>query len=132
MREKRVETERDKRLESYMLANKNPWLLWRLQAFRAGHTPPLIIGQLPQNYAQMASNGQAEHYDIDPLLKHADKIRHKQHNYLKRTFIIVILSVLIFSAISITLAVKDGSKFRIGILDAIVPRIDSRIDIQSD
>jgi len=115
--------ENNRRREAYVLASKNPWLLWRLEAFREGHTPPLLVGELPHEFSRLSyNNHHVEDYNIDPLLQHADRVRKNENKFVRRMFVVVLIGFLLFSAASITLAIKEGSKFRIGFLDAVIPK----------
>lgn len=118
------DNERQKKREAYLMASRDPWLVWRLQALRAGYIPPLLPGQIPSDLARIPLGPRQDEYHIEPLLQHADKVRIRERSYIWRAFIALIVTILIFCGISFGLAITTGSKFRIGIVDRFLPHIE--------
>src|SRR5690606_18504129 len=105
------EKERAKKREAYLLAAKNPWLVWRLQAFREGHTPPLLVGHLPEEYNRIKYKA-TEEYSADTLVEHAKTVRKRERVFLRRMVLVLLVGFLLFAAGSFTLAFKEGSNFK--------------------
>ncbi len=112
------EEDRQKRKEAYLLAKGNPWLLWRLQAFRAGYVPPLLPELLG------IPLGPPEDYTAEELVKHANEIRVRERHYLSKMFTVLIISMSLFIGLSIFLQIKTGSRFRIPVLESLIPRVE--------
>jgi hypothetical protein len=117
------EEDRQKRKEAYLLAKGNPWLLWRLQAFRAGYVPPLLPGRIPPELLGIPL-GPPEDYTAEELVKHANEIRVRERHYLSKMFTVLIISMSLFIGLSIFLQIKTGSRFRIPVLESLIPRVE--------
>lgn len=114
------ENERQKRREQYLLASKNPWLLWRLEVYKAGYIPPLVMGKIPPELAKIPLGKKREEYDVEPLIRHAEHVRETERSFVKRAFTTMLITMLLLIALSVTYAVKTGNHFQIGFLDAIL------------
>ncbi len=113
-----------KRKEAYLLAKGHPWLLWRLQAFRAGYTPPLLPGRIPQELVGV-SLGPDEQYDPENLIKHANIVRIRERNYLVKMFTILMISMGLLIGVSLYLQFKTGDSFRIPIFETLIPQVSA-------
>ena len=129
MTEKINEKERTQRQEVYLMASRNPWMVWRLQAFRAGYVPPLLPGQIPPELANLSKN---EEYHVEPLLEHTNRIKTRERKLILKLFTIIIIGILLIVGLSVSLSFKQKSRFRFGIIDAIIPRSEEiyNIDLQ--
>lgn len=132
MNKRFYEKDREQRREAYLMASKNPWLVWRLQAFRAGYVPPLILGQIPPDLAHVHLGTRQEEYKIDPLIEHANRYKKQERTFLRKTFILLVLITMLLLGLGITLATQFGSSFRIGILEPHSPRVHSSTLIHAD
>lgn len=118
------EDDRQKRKEAYLLAKGNPWLLWRLQVFRAGYVPPLLPGRIPRELIGIPL-GPQDDYDAEDLAKHANQVRIRERHYLVKMFTVLMISMALFVGLSMFVQLKMGSRFRIPLIEAMFPRIES-------
>ncbi|MBN2326840.1 MAG: hypothetical protein JXR73_06775 [Candidatus Omnitrophica bacterium] len=116
---------KQRRKEAYLLAKGNPWLLWQLQAYRAGYIPPLLPGQIPPELAGVTF-GAKDEYDADELAQHAKDVQNRERHYLAKTFILLIISIGLFIGLSVFVQYKIGDHFRIPLLDSIIPRMENQ------
>ncbi|MGC9327184.1 MAG: hypothetical protein ACP5I1_06100 [Candidatus Hinthialibacter sp.] len=116
---------KQKRKEAYLLAKGNPWLLWQLQAYRAGYIPPLLPGQIPPELAGLTF-GAKEEYKAEELAQYAKDIQYRERHFLAKTFILLILSIILFIGLSIFIHYKIGDHFRIPLLDSFLPRVENQ------
>ncbi len=114
------EEDRLKRKEAYLMAKGNPWLLWRLQAFRAGYIPPLLPGSIPADMIGIPL-GPQDDYNAEQLVKHANNVRVREKSYLAKMFTVLVITATLLFSLSFFLHYKTGSKFRIPMLDSMSP-----------
>lgn len=113
----------DIRREAYLLASRNPWLLWRLKILESGYVPPLVPGEVPPELLRITQQAQAAgDYRLEPLLDHAEAVRNREKHYLLKMFTIVMITVTLVFGLSFLLALKQTNKFRIGVIEALLPR----------
>ncbi len=124
MTEKFYEKERNRKKEVYLMASRNPWMVWRLQALRAGYVPPLLQGQIPPDLANIPVGFRDEEYRVEPLLEHATRMKAEDRKIFSKIFSIIIIGIILIAALSFTLAFKQKSKYRFGLIDAIIPRTE--------
>lgn len=128
--EVQAKKEREQRGEIYVLAAKNPLLVWRLQALRAGYTPPLLLGKIPPEMAKIQIGPTQEEYTIDPLAQHAARVRKETHSYFQRAFTLFVTLMLVICILGFIVRMKMGSSFRVGFLESIVPRVTSEMTLR--
>ncbi|MFB3784819.1 MAG: hypothetical protein ACE15F_00475 [bacterium] len=113
----------DIRREAYLLASRNPWLLWRLKILESGYVPPLVPGEVPPELLRITQQAQAAgDYRLEPLLDHAEAMRNREKHYLLKMFTLVMITVTLVFGLSFLLALKQTNKFRIGVIEALLPR----------
>ena len=110
MKKKFYEEDRQKRKEAYLLAKGNPWLLWRLQAFRAGYVPPLLPGQIPRDLIGVPL-GPQEDYNAEELVKHANQVRTRERHYLSKMFTILVITMTLLIGLSLFVQYKTEAAF---------------------
>ncbi len=130
MNDKTQNDEHQKKKEAYIMASRDPWLVWRLQALRAGYVPPLLPGQIPANLAHLPLGQPQEEYCAEPLIQHATRVRLREKSFIFRAFIWLIIGFIIFCGLSFALTMTTGGKFRIGILDTLMPHMEQTHTIQ--
>jgi hypothetical protein len=118
------ENDRQKKGEAYLLAKGNPWLLWRLQVFRAGHTPPLLHGQIPRELVGIPL-GPQEEYHVEDLIKHANQVRVRERHFLIKMLTTLMISMTLLIGLTMLVQYKLGSRFRIPLFESIYPRIEA-------
>ncbi len=104
------------------MASRNPWMVWRLQALRAGYVPPLLPGQIPPDLAKLPLGLHDADYRVEPLLQHTDRMKQQERKIMSKIFSFILIGILFVAALSISLAFKQNSGFRFGLIDAIIPR----------
>jgi hypothetical protein len=115
-----LERQRQHRREEFLLAAQNPWLLWRLQAYRAGYIPPLRIGEIPPELARVTIQTQREEYDVRPLVQHARQVRSKQRSFVRRALVLLLVGMSVLVALGISSGVQKNSNFRIEFLEEMI------------
>lgn len=118
------ENDRQKKGEAYLLAKGNPWLLWRLQVYRAGHIPPLLHGQIPRELVGVTL-GPEQDYNVEDLVKHANQVRMRERHYLIKMFTTLVISMTLLIGLTMFVQYKLGSRFRIPLFDSMYPRIEA-------
>ncbi|NPU99678.1 MAG: hypothetical protein HPY51_21005 [Candidatus Omnitrophica bacterium] len=125
MKDPALAKEQDIRREAYLLASRNPWLLWRLKILESGYLPPLVPGEVPPELLQITHQIQASReYHAKPLLDHAKEMRVREKQYFTKIFTILMLTVTLIFGLSFLLALKQTHKFRIGVIEALLPRAE--------
>lgn len=119
-----VEKKAQYKREVYMLANRNPWLLWKLQILKSGQLPPLVNGRIPPELASFPFNRSKE-FDSQVLVEHAEQVKAREKKYVWKTFTAIMLAFFLFLGLSYLLAHKYKDEFRIGIVDTFFERARS-------
>ncbi len=123
MEDPRLLKDLDIRREAYLLAARNPWLLWRLKILESGYVPPLVPGEVPPDLLRITQQAQSGgDYSVEPLLDHAETMRNREKHYLLKMFTIVMITVTLIFGLSFLLALKQTNKFRIGVIEALLPQ----------
>lgn len=107
--------------EAYLLANRDPWLLWRLQALRAGYVPPLINGKIPPELLGVRF-GQKEDYDIEPLKEQAHRMKMHERGLIPKLFVILLIGGLLMSGFCYYLYNSASERFKVNLINALMPR----------
>jgi hypothetical protein len=110
--------------EMYLMANRNPWLVWRLKALDAGHVPPLLPGRIPPEMAQAAFGNNEETYEPDVLAKHARWFTSNQRRLIRRGFTVCLIGFLLVATVAFLYVWKVGNDYRFGLIDSLLPRIE--------
>ncbi|MEW6236292.1 MAG: hypothetical protein AB1656_12975 [Candidatus Omnitrophota bacterium] len=113
------ESEHEQKRETYLLAVRNPWLVWRLQALRAGYVPPLLPGRIPPDMLRLPIARQEE-YHIEPLIKHAKRMHLQESKFAKRIVTLIVIGFIILMGMTFTLALREGPSFQIGIIEKML------------
>ncbi len=108
----------EQRREAYLMASRNPYLLWRLQAFRAGHVPPLSMQRIPRELLNLPIPKE-EDYHVEPLIEHAKRYRKKERKTARKVMTVLLLTVVFFFGFLILFSLKDGQSFQIGLVQAL-------------
>ena len=109
------------RKEAYLLANRDPWLLWRLQALRAGYVPPLIHGKIPPELHGVRF-GQKEDYDIEPLKEQAQRMKMQERGLIPKLFVILLIGGLLMTGFCYYLYTSASERFKVNLINALMPR----------
>lgn len=117
------EDDRQKRKEAYLLAKGNPWLLWRLQVFRAGYVPRYYRDKSPRELIRIRFRSQDD-YDAEALVKHANQVRSRERHYLAKMFTLLMISMALFIGLSMFVQYKMGNRFRIPLVESMFPRVE--------
>lgn len=112
--------DREQKRELYLMANRDPWLVWRLKALESGYLPPLLPGKIPPELARETIGSLSENYDIDTLVEHAERYQSKQKVVLRRTFTILVTLFILFTSVALYVYVSMGSNFEVGLIQAIM------------
>lgn len=118
--------------EVRLLASRDPWLLWRLQALRAGYVPPLIPGHIPPDMAGgfiERPRGGERPYNIEPLVQQAREERGRIRGLIPRFLLAVMIAVLTMAGAAAFLSTLDGAKFKINLIHALLPRYEEHMDL---
>ena len=110
--------------EMYLMANRNPWLVWRLKALDAGHVPPLLPGRIPPEMARIAFGSEEEAYQPDVLAKHARWFTTNQRRLIRRGFAVCLVGFLLVATVAFLYVWKVGNDYRFGLIDSLLPRIE--------
>ncbi len=113
--------------EAYLLANRDPWLLWRLQALRAGYVPPLVNGKIPPELVGVHF-GKKEDYDIEPLKEQAARMRSHERGLIPKLFVILLIGGLLMGGFCYYLYTSTDTKFKINLIHALMPRNEQKIE----
>jgi len=113
------EREHEQKRETYLLAVRNPWLVWRLQALRAGYVPPLLPGRIPPDMLRLPAARQDD-YRIEPLIKHAKRMHVQQSKLAKRIVTLIVIGFIIIMGMTFTLALREGPSFQIGMIEKMI------------
>ena len=113
--------------ETYLLANRNPWMLWRLQALRAGYIPPLLPGQIPPELAGIMLGHKDREYAIDPLLEQAKKVRGWQRGLISKFFMVILTVTLLLGSLGIAFSLLSTTRFKVSLVDVLLPRNDEQV-----
>lgn len=105
--------------EAYLLASRSPWLVWRLQALKAGYVPPLVHGQIPQGMLKVPGSN-FEDYQIDPLVKHANRVKKRESKLAKRLVFLLSVFAITLMGIVVVYSLMQGSSFRIGLIETLI------------
>ncbi|MBD3265773.1 hypothetical protein GF373_03820, partial [bacterium] len=91
--------------ETYLLAARNPWLVWRLRALEAGYVPPLLQGELPPDMTPLLPK--EKEYQSEPLKKHASTVRVKQKSMLfQKMWVAIVISILLILGLTFSYQIK--------------------------
>jgi len=131
MKNRFYEKEQSQRREVYLLAARNPWLVWRLQALRAGYVPPLLPGEIPPELVGIPLGPRQEEYQIDPLLEQAKRIRNRERRLMRRVFLFIIIGGILLAGMGVFLASRNYTAFKIPLLDVMIPRIEGTSPVQA-
>lgn len=115
--------------EAYLLANHDPWLLWRLQALRAGQVPPLLNGKIPPDLAGLTFGKKEKDYDIEPLMKQAKRIRSHERGLIPKFFVILLTGALLIGGFGFYLYTTHGVRFKVPMLNSLLPKNEQTYEI---
>lgn len=116
------------RKEAYLLANRDPWLLWRLQALRAGYVPPLVNGKIPPEL-QDIHFGKKDDYNIEPLKQQAKRMRGHERGLIPKLFVILVIGALFMGGFCYVLYNSASERFKVNLINALTPRNEQHYQV---
>lgn len=118
--------QRDRKSDSelYMMANRSPWMVWRLKALDAGYVPPLLPGRIPPEMARIGIADEEEHYEPEQLARHARWFSVQQRNVIRRGFTAFLVGFLLTVSVLVLYLWKVGADYRFGLIDSLKPRVE--------
>lgn len=108
------------------MANRNPWLVWRVKALNAGYIPPLLPGHIPPEMARLAYP-QEQPYEPETLVRHAHFFRSQQSRWIRKGFTLFVVGFLLTVMIAFLYLWKFGADYRFSLIDALSPKIESTV-----
>jgi len=132
--DRRYEIDRKKKKEAYLLASRNPWLVWRLQVLRMGYIPPLLTDKIPPDLLEVTLGAKnREHLEAEGEI-HPDgtqAARPPETKMMTTLLSLLIAGLLLLAGLSLTVAFKGGKHHRLGLIDALLPRSEENVKTES-
>lgn len=120
MSKKLMNTDGTQKRELFAMANRDPWLVWRLKAIDAGYVPPLLPGQVPPEMLRATLGQLTDQYEAKPLVDHARQYENRRRHTIQKLFTIVLSGFILLATLGVLYAFNSESNFDIGFMETLL------------